>query len=66
MKIQCTPEELELRVNESYANGIPLKDGYASFCKHMFVPNWTETLNPYIKITPENEALLRFLVVFIM
>ena len=59
MKIECTPEEVAKRVNEYYASGIPLKDGYAPFCKHMFVPNWTETLNQTVTITPENSSLLR-------
>eukprot|EP00826_Nyctotherus_ovalis_P002248 TRINITY_DN10431_c0_g3_i3.p1 TRINITY_DN10431_c0_g3~~TRINITY_DN10431_c0_g3_i3.p1 ORF type:complete len:183 (-),score=44.02 TRINITY_DN10431_c0_g3_i3:91-639(-) len=61
MKIQCTPEEVETRVNELHGAGAPLKDGYAPFCKHIFVPNWTATVSPTLKITPQNESLLRYL-----
>ena len=60
MQIMTTPEEVEARVNELYVSGkVTLKEGYAPFCKHIFVPNWTPTLNQTVEITPENEALLR-------
>jgi hypothetical protein len=36
-----------------------LVDGYAPFCKHLFVENFTEALCGVRKITPENEHLLR-------
>jgi hypothetical protein len=36
-----------------------LKDGYAPFCKHLFVDNFTETLTPLVKITKDNDHLLR-------
>lgn len=36
-----------------------LKEGYAPFCKHLFIPNFTDTANYTKRITPENEGLLR-------
>ena len=36
-----------------------LKDGYAPFCKHLFVPNFTPAILSYAEITPENESLLK-------
>lgn len=35
-----------------------LKDGYAPFCKHLFLPNFTETKNATMEITSENESLI--------
>ena len=46
-----------LRVNEA-AENIELVDGYAPFCKHLFVENWTDALHGVVKITAHNEALL--------
>ena len=48
-------------VHALHAAGAGLVDGYAPFCKHVFVPNF---LGPGVKvgaipITPENEHLLR-------
>lgn len=34
-------------------------EGYAPFCKHMVVLNWTDTLAGAVEITPENERFLR-------
>ena len=36
-----------------------LQDGYAPFCKHIFVKNFTDTLPIFIPITPENEKYIR-------
>ena len=36
-----------------------LKDGYAPFCKHIFVNNFTDTVSAFIKITPDNEKYLK-------
>lgn len=36
-----------------------LRDGYAPFCKHIFIPNFTPALTYYSKITAENEHLLK-------
>lgn len=36
-----------------------LKDGYAPFCKHLFIENFTDTLSSSAEITPANEHLLK-------
>ncbi len=60
MQILCKPEEFEAVVNKIYCEKkVPLRDGYAPFCKHLFVENWTPTPNTMIKITKDNEHLLR-------
>lgn len=43
-----------LRVNESIRNGNTLKDGYAPFCKHVFIPNFANVKCGYVEITDEN------------
>ncbi len=49
------------RVNEFYLNAKEgdLKDGYAPFCKHLFIPNFTDAISGFIEITPERERFLR-------
>lgn len=50
------------RVNEFYLsvkdNG-GLKDGYAPFCKHLFIENFTDAISGFIEITPEYERYLK-------
>ena len=46
-------------MNEYANNGYPLVDGYAPFCKHLFVPNFADVLCGYAVITPENESTLK-------
>ena len=47
-------------VNDRYcSNPAALKDGYAPFCKHLFVPNFTDARVNVLPITKENEHLLR-------
>lgn len=50
------PEELVALCN---AAGTPLVDGYAPFCKHLFLPNDTPTRCGFAPITDENRHLLR-------
>ena len=33
---------------------VTLIDGYAPFCKHLFVPNFTDSISSFLKITDEN------------
>ena len=40
-------------------NPSKLIDGYAPFCKHLFIPNWTSALVGSVKITDENREHLR-------
>merc|ERR1712137_8943 len=51
--------EFVRRVNEEFANGGELADGYAPFCKHFFVRNWTPARVGCLKITDENRGLLQ-------
>eukprot|EP01017_Pseudomicrothorax_dubius_P010221 TRINITY_DN1361_c0_g1_i1.p1 TRINITY_DN1361_c0_g1~~TRINITY_DN1361_c0_g1_i1.p1 ORF type:complete len:195 (-),score=58.66 TRINITY_DN1361_c0_g1_i1:62-646(-) len=51
-------EEFQERINQLY-DPSQLADGYAPFCKHLFVKNFTTTKMGYAKITKENEHLLR-------
>ena len=51
-----TPEELVARCN---AQGGSLVDGYAPFCKHLFVANDTPTRCGFAPITDANRAHLR-------
>lgn len=50
------PEELVRRCN---AAGGPLVDGYAPFCKHLFLPNDNPTRCGFAPITQANRANLR-------
>ena len=49
----------EAKVNALHVEGAPLVDGYAPFCKHVFVPNFTPAVTPYLEITDANRHLLR-------
>ena len=53
----CT-EEFEKKINELY-KAENLKEGYAPFCKHLFVKNFTDTLLYYAKITESNRKFLQ-------
>ena len=49
------------KVNQYYLdtkdNG-GLRGGYAPFCKHLFIPNFTDATSGTIEITPENERFI--------
>ena len=53
-----TPEELVARCNAAVADGADLVDGYAPFCKHLFLRNDTPTLCGFARITDENRHRL--------
>lgn len=36
-----------------------LVDGYAPFCKHLFIPNFTQSRTAFMKITKDNEQFLK-------
>lgn len=57
--IGLTPQELIHRCNTAVAQGTPLVDGYAPFCKHLFLENDTPTLCGFAPITADNAHLLR-------
>ena len=59
-KIGYDPSAFAEKINEFYDSGkYPLVDGYAPFCKHLFVPNFIgETKCDYVLITDENKHLI--------
>ena len=59
-RITLSVEDFEAKVNELFASGKHgLVDGYAPFCKHIFIPNIAGVMRTTLEITPENEAHLR-------
>ena len=53
-------EEFTSKVNDFYINNpTALKPGYAPFCKHLFIPNFTDAVSGCTLITPENEMHLK-------
>ena len=58
-RVDFDKAEFETKINELHAGGAPLVDGYAPFCKHIFVPNFTPCTTPYLEITEANQHLLR-------
>jgi hypothetical protein len=51
-------QQFEDRVNELYTPEL-LRPGYAEFCKHLIVPNFTEAKQSTLEITEDNYTLLR-------
>lgn len=48
------------KINNYYLNTPDcLKDGYAPFCKHIFIENFTDLPANYIKIDSDNEQLIK-------
>lgn len=58
-RIEMAPAEFEAKVNAFYQANPTLADGYAPFCKHVFMPNFAGLTSGTAPITPENEHLLR-------
>lgn len=59
-RVQFDEEEFEATVNRFYEEGgRELVDGYAPFCKHIFVPNFAGVQASTLPITAENEHLLK-------
>jgi hypothetical protein len=58
--IKMSVEDFEVEVNKCYNNDeSKLVDGYAPFCKHLFVPNFAGMLRTTIAITEDNQHMLR-------
>jgi len=60
--INCDKQEFAEKVNDFYLEVKDhggLHDGYAPFCKHLFIENFTDAIGAYITITPENEGLMK-------
>ena len=59
LAIPMDPTLFTEKLNEFYIQDqLPLKSGYADFCKHLIVENFTEAPVYYAKITEENKHLL--------
>lgn len=56
--IDVPKEEFERKVNEIYKEEL-LQPGYADFCKHIFIENFTSATLGYAEVTKDNEHLLR-------
>lgn len=53
-------QDFAQKVNNFYLeNPSSLKDGYAPFCKHIFIENFTDMTPGYVKITEETEGLIK-------
>ncbi|GMH43840.1 hypothetical protein BSKO_11774 [Bryopsis sp. KO-2023] len=50
--------EFTKRIHEAHAKGSGLVDGYAPFCKHVFVENFTDARVGNLEITESNKNLL--------
>lgn len=59
--INYDPIEFALIINEFYLKNkdSKLKEGYAPFCKHLFIENFTDSKPGYVKITSENERFIQ-------
>ena len=51
--INYNQAEFTKKIQEAYDNdvNVELKEGYAPFCKHIFVKNFTDTVPTFLKIT---------------
>jgi len=59
-KINYNLQDFERQINELYEEGGKvLIDGYAPFCKHLFVPNFAGVISSIITITDENRSFLQ-------
>ncbi|GBE59547.1 hypothetical protein, conserved [Babesia ovata] len=58
--IPCSKEHFLQQLRSIFQSGMAkLADGYAPFCKHLFVRNFTDALTGFLPITVDNEHLLR-------
>ncbi len=59
--VNYDPQEFANIINEFYIDNkeSKLKSGYAPFCKHLFLENFTDGKPGYVKITPENESFIK-------
>lgn len=57
--VEMPPDELVAYVEQKLTDGAELKDGYAPFCKHLFILNVANALAGVAEITSANQHLLR-------
>ena len=58
-QIHHDPAAFEARVEDAFAAGCPLVEGYAPFCKHVFIENFCNVRCGYTKITDDNRGLIK-------
>ncbi|KAG2500348.1 hypothetical protein HYH03_001922 [Edaphochlamys debaryana] len=58
-RISFDKAEFVQRIQEAFDKGSPLVDGYAPFCKHIFVPNFVDAKVGALEITDANRHLLK-------
>ena len=57
--IKISKEDFLKKVNELYTSENQLVEGYAPFCKHIFIENFVKDLkSEYVEINPETEKLI--------
>eukprot|EP00161_Ancyromonas_sigmoides_P005324 TRINITY_DN156_c0_g1_i1.p2 TRINITY_DN156_c0_g1~~TRINITY_DN156_c0_g1_i1.p2 ORF type:complete len:203 (-),score=79.63 TRINITY_DN156_c0_g1_i1:50-658(-) len=54
-----SPSDFLAKALEKMGPNPDLKDGYAPFCKHIFIENFTDAEDPVLEITDENREHLR-------
>jgi hypothetical protein len=57
--INYDQEELAEKINQFYLDNKLLFDGYAPFCKHIFIENFTDMTPSAVEITEENEGFIK-------
>jgi hypothetical protein len=58
-RIAFDKAEFVQRIHEYHAKGAALVDGYAPFCKHVFVPNFVGAKVGALEITAANTHLVK-------
>jgi len=58
-RVSYDKAEFTRKIHVYHAAGAELVDGYAPFCKHVFVPNFIGADLGALEITEENQSLLR-------
>jgi hypothetical protein len=58
-QVHFDPTLFEEKVEEAFKSGTPLVEGYAPFCKHIFVENFCGVRCGYAEISTENEKLIK-------
>ena len=51
-------EEISLQITKDAVTPVELRPGYAEFCKHIFIPNFTEASVYYAPITADTIPLI--------
>ena len=55
----CDKQQLLDKAEEFVKNGGELVDGYAPFCKHIFIPNFSEAKVGAVEVTESNRHLIK-------